>query len=260
MKQLALITGASKGIGKAFAHVFARHGFDLLLTARNTSELEQLRADLKAKYQCEAKILSVDLTQKDSIDIIVAAFQEDLKRLDVLVNNAGFGYAGMYHQTPSQDVAGMIEVNMAALSLLTYRVLPHMLARKQGKILNVASTAAFGPGAYMAEYYASKSYVLSLTQALREEYRKKNISFTAVCPGFTSTGFESRAGTDKSFLPSLSPNTSADYVAEVAFKGLMKGCGVVVPGVMNKLLRFVIWISPAFIVTKVTGILDKPKT
>lgn len=260
MEKVALITGASKGIGKGLAHVFAKNGFNLLLIARNTSELAQLRDDLKAKYQCQAKILSVDLAQKDAIDIIMNTFQDEVKKLDVLVNNAGFGHAGKFHLTPASEAAGMVEVNIGALTMLTYRILPFMLARKQGKILNIASTGAFAPGAYMAEYYASKSYVLSFTRALREEYRKEGINFTAVCPGFTPTEFAKRAGTDKSFLPSLSPNTSIEHVAQASYQGLMNNRAVVVPGVMNKILRFLMWLSPAFIVVKITGMLDKPKT
>src|SRR5579883_2210537 len=127
MEKMALITGASKGIGKALAHVFAQHGYSLLLIARNTAQLQALQTELKNKYQCHAKILSVDLAQPESMDVIMETFKDEISHLDVLVNNAGYGLVKKFTDMPKEDVQGMVNVNIAALTNLTYRVLPFMM-------------------------------------------------------------------------------------------------------------------------------------
>jgi short-subunit dehydrogenase len=261
MEKMALITGASKGIGKALAEVFARNGYSLLLVARNTAELTQLQMDLKNKYQCESKILSADLARQDSVDLIMNTFKDEISRLDVLVNNAGFGAAKKLTDMSAEEVSGMMEVNMAALTKLAYKVLPFMVARKSGKILNLASTAAFAPGPYMAIYYASKAYILSLSQALAEEFHQDGITISVLCPGMTTTEFHSRAGTDKTYIfAGFIPKMTAASVAEIGYNGLMRGRLVIVAGIMNKISIFMMWLTPSFLAAKVTGFLDKPKS
>jgi len=260
MEKIALITGASKGIGKALAEVFARNGYSLLLVARSTAELTQIQTDLKTKYQCESKILSVDLSQPESVDTIMNTFKDEISRLDVLVNNAGFGAAKKFTDMTAEEVSGMVEVNIAALTRLTYKVLPFMTARKSGKILNLASTAAFAPGPYMAVYYASKAYVLSFSQALHEEYRKDGVTVSALCPGLTTTEFHARAGTDKTYLFSgIMLAMTAEKVAEIGYNGLMKQRRVIISGIMNKMAIFMMWLTPSFLLVKATALLDRPK-
>ncbi len=260
MEKIALITGASKGIGKAFAEVFARNGYSLLLVARSTPELTAIQTDLKAKYQCDVKILSADLAQPESVDLIADTFKEEMGRLDVLVNNAGFGAAKKFVDMTPDEVSGMVEVNMAALTRLTYKVLPGMLARKSGKVLNVASTAAFIPGTYMAVYYASKAYVLSLSQALNEECRKEGVTVSTLCPGLTVSEFHARAGTDRTnLMGGMIPAMTAEKVAEIGYNGMMKGKRVIVSGLINKIGIFFMWLTPGFLAVKMTAMLDRQK-
>lgn len=262
MEKIALITGASKGIGKEFAEVFAKNGYSLLLVARNVSELEQLQQDLKNKYQCESKILSVDLAKPESINLIMDAFKNEMTQVEVLINNAGLGYANKFLDISYEETVTMMEVNIVALTKLTHRVLPFMLMRKSGKILNVASIAAYFPGPYMAVYYASKAYVLSFSQALREEYKKAGIHVSVLCPGVTKTAFQKRAGlqhaalTNSPFIPMM----SAAKVANIAYKGLQRNKRVIIPGFFNQLNVFFSWLFPSLITGKITGLLQKPKT
>lgn len=261
MDKLALITGASRGIGKALAESFAKNGYSLILTARGMNELTVLQAELKSKYQCEAKIYSVDLASPTGADDLVQACGDDLSKIDVLVNNAGFGAAKKFNDMSADEMNGMIEVNIGAVTRLTYSIIPHMLARKSGRILNLASTAAYAPGPYMAMYYASKAYVLSLSQALHEEFAKDGISISTLCPGPTMTGFSVRAGTDKSLLTSkmIMPQMTAEAVADAAYRGLMNGKRVIIPGIMNKISVILMWLAPTFLALKVIPYLNKPK-
>lgn len=258
MDKIALITGASKGIGKALAYEFAKNGYSLILIARNLAELKELQTDLKNRFQCTSKILSVDLAKPDCIHTILTEFKDDLDKIDVLVNNAGFGAAKKFTDMTVEEVDGMMGVNMVALTNLTYRILPHMVARKQGRVLNVASTAAFGPGPYMAVYYASKAYVYSLSLALRVEYAKDGIDVSVLCPGVTSTEFHARAGTDKTHLVDM-PGMTSEQVAEAAYAGVMKGKRVIVPGFMNKLNVMMMWLTPNSLIARITGAIQRPK-
>jgi hypothetical protein len=259
MDKIALITGASKGIGKELAAVFAQDGYSLLLVARSTSELEQLQNDLKTKYQCFSKILSVDLSNPDSINVIMNVFKDEFGRLDVLVNNAGFGAVAKFTDMSEEELNGMLAVNISTLTKLTYKVLPGMLKRKSGKILNVSSTAAYAPGPYMAVYYASKAYVLRFSEALYEEYKNDGVTVSVLCPGFTKTQFHSRAGTDKVNLSLAMPSMTAEKVAKIAYHGLMKNKRVIVTGVMNKIMVMLMWLTPDFIITKILSKLEKPQ-
>lgn len=260
MDRVALITGASKGIGKELARVFAKHGYSLILIARTTSELENLQKTLQSEFQCEVKILSVDLTKPECIDIIMETFKDDMTRIEVLINNAGYGITKKFTDMAYQDVGGIITLNMDVLTKLTYRILPFMVAKKSGKILNVASTAAFAPGPYMAQYYASKAYVLSLSEALFEEYKEDGVTVSALCPGVTPTSFQARAGMENTRIMSgMVPAMTAQKVAEIAYQGLMKNKRVIVTGLFNKIAVFLMWITPTYLNLKITAMLDKPR-
>jgi short-subunit dehydrogenase len=262
MEKIALITGASKGIGKEFAEVFAKNGYSLLLIARNISDLKLLQRDLKNKYQCTSKILSVDLAELDSIDLIMDTFKDEMTQVEVLVNNAGLGYANKFIDISYDETVTTMEVNIVALTKLTHRVLPFMLMRKSGKILNVASTAAYFPGPNMAVYYASKAYILSFSQALREEYQDEGIHVCVLCPGLTKSAFQKRAGLQHTFLVNsgLFPMMSAAKVAEIGYKGLQNNKRTIIPGFSNQLNVFLSWLFPSFITGKITGLIQKPPT
>lgn len=260
MKNIVLITGASKGIGKELANIFAKNGYSLILIARIESELINLQVELKNKYKCESKILSIDLSSKDSIDKIIATFTEDLSNIEILVNNAGFGCASKFTAMPEKTIMDMLTVNMNVLTMLTFKILPFMIAKKSGKILNVSSTAAFTPGPYMAVYYATKSYVLSFSQALYEEYKQEGIIVSTLCPGITRTNFQARAGMQNlALMRGLLPTMSASQVASIAYKGLRKNKRVIVTGFLNKISVLLMWITPNFLNSKIIAILGKPE-
>lgn len=258
MKNIALITGASKGIGKALAIEFAKRGFSLLLIAQNLPELEALRKELGHKYQCESKFFSIDLAHPDSVDQIMHYFADEMPNVTVLINNAGLGFANQLANMTPEQVLRQVRVNIEALTKLTHRVLPFMVAKQQGRILNVASTAAFAPGPMMSIYFASKAYVLSFSEAIREEYRKQGVTISVLCPGVTRTSFHARAGMAKSWTMTLLTTMTAEKVARIGCKGLLKGKRVIIPGVMNKVNAFLMWIVPSRVVVKITGFLNKP--
>lgn len=261
MEKLALITGASKGIGKELALVFAKNGYSLILLARNTMELEQLQKELYAQYRCEAKILSLDLAQPNSVAILLETFKNEISQLDILVNNAGVGLVEKFADMPSEALDNILKINIEALTKLTQRILPFMLAKKSGKILNVASTAGFMPGPYMSLYYASKAYVLSLSQGLYEECKRDGVIVSTLCPGPTRTPFLQRARMDKtSILSSYIPMMTPEKVALLAYEGLMKNKRIIIPGIMNKLSVMLAWLFPNWIVAKITAALQKPNT
>jgi uncharacterized protein len=257
MENIAVITGASKGIGKAFADIFAKNGYSLVLIARHQDELETLQKELRQKYACDVKVLAVDLAQPSFADTIMAALQADLANIEVLVNNAGYGLAKKFDEMPEQDVDGI--VNVLALSKLAYKILPFMVKKKRGKILNVASTAAYLPGPYMAVYYASKAYVLSFSQAIYEEYKGDGITISVLCPGVTKTFFQARAGMQGLSVLKLFPSMTAEEVAAIGYHGLMKNKRVIISGILNKLIVMSLFFTPSFISAKITGMLENPK-
>ena len=257
MEKIALITGATKGIGRALAEEFAKNGYSLLLLARNVAELKLTQSELKHSYQCTSKIFPVDLSKADAVNLILAEFKDELSKIDVLVNNAGLGAAKKFTDMTTEEMDSMLGVNMVALTRLTYHILPHMVARKAGKILNVASTAAFAPGPYMAVYYATKAYVLSLSLALHEEYKDDGITVTVLCPGMTRTDFHQRAGTDKTHLIEM-PGMTSEEVAKIGYAALMKGRRQVVAGFMNKVSVFMMALVPNVLLAKITGRIQRP--
>jgi len=240
MENRALITGASSGIGRELARVFAENGFGLVLVARTESRLNQLAEELRATNKVDAMVLPQDLGKP-------GAAAEIFRRLagtpiSVLVNNAGFGSYGPFAESSLEVQTQMIEVNIMALVQLTHLFLQPMLAQRSGRIMNVASTAAFQPGPTMSAYYASKSFVYSFSYALADELFGTGITMTALCPGMTPTEFQERAHVH---LGGFWPMTSARSVAESGYKGLMKGKRVVIPGVMNRIAAFLAKRSPA---------------
>ncbi len=257
---MALITGASKGIGRELAKVFAKNGYSLILIARTTSELESLQQELKNTYQCTSKILPLDLSESNAVDEIMNTFKEDIINLDVLVNNAGFGKSSKFTNMSKEDVEGMLAVNIRVLTELTYRVLPYMTAKKQGKILNVASIAAYAPGPYMAMYYATKAYVLSFSVALYEEYKNDGVIISALCPGYTETEFQARAGLKgAAMMDRMFPIMTAEQVATIGYDQLMKNKSVIITGMINKIFVFLLWLFPQSLNAKITAMICKPR-
>lgn len=233
-RPLALVTGASAGIGRALATILAREGHDLVLVARREPELTELAAELKEKYAADSRVITADLAKARAAQGVLKELGPDAQ-IDVLVNNAGFGGHGAFTERSRDDDLKMIAVNITALTDLTRQVLPGMVERRRGRILNVASTAAFQPGPFMAVYYASKAYVLSFSQAIAEEVHGTGVTVTTLCPGVTETEFQRVAGVDDIPLTKGPLSMSAESVAETAYKGMVKGKLLVIPGVHNKI-------------------------
>jgi uncharacterized protein len=249
MALTALITGASGGIGEQLARVFASHGHNVVLVARSQDKLEALAAELSTKHGVKTYPVKADLANPTAGALLVEQLDQQLP-IDILVNNAGFGDYGEFAAGPLDKQLEMIQLNIATLTELTHRFLPQMLSRKQGYILQVASTAAFMPGPLMSVYYASKAYVLSFSEALREELKGSGVHISALCPGPVATGFQGRAdmGQSKLFSNPLNPLMESSTVANAGYAGLMQGQGVIIPGFMNKFLAILPRFMPRAIV------------
>ncbi|WMS44772.1 SDR family oxidoreductase [Acuticoccus sp. MNP-M23] len=230
---IAILTGASSGIGEALAHEIAADGYRLVLVARRVDRLEALAARLAAP--CE--IIGADLTDPADMDRLKARLAE-IGEPAVLVNNAGLGQSGPFAEGDVDRSLTVIDLNIRALVSLTRHVLPGMLARGRGGILNVASTAAFQPGPNASIYYASKAFVLSFSEALTEECAGKGVTVTALCPGPTETEFFETAGMDNVALRKLTKAMPADQVARTGWAAFKRGKRVIIPGVQNKTTAF----------------------
>jgi hypothetical protein len=229
----ALVTGASSGIGAALARLFAASGFDLVLVARREDRLIELSDELTNRHGTRSTVLVSDLGRQNAPADLVARLDTLGICVSVLVNNAGFGLYGPFAATSWDSELDMLRVNIVALTALTKLLLPGMLARRDGRILNVASTAAFQPGPLMAVYYATKAYVLSFSEALANELKGTGVTVTALCPGPTASGFQGTARLEKSRLVSLVRLQTTEQVARAGYEGLMKGKAIVIPGLMN---------------------------
>jgi len=252
MNPTVLITGASGGIGEELARLFAAHRHDLVLVARTEPKLQSLSGDLARAHGIQARVLAADLADPGAPPRVFEAIGQMGVAIDVLVNNAGFGARGAYAEIEYEVEARMIQVNIAALAHLTRLFLPGMLARRSGKILNVASTAAYVPGPFMAVYYASKAFVLSFTEAIAEETQGSGVTVTVLIPGPTETGFAAAAGNQDSRLFRTGTVMSAAAVARVGFDGLMAGKRVAIAGVSNKLTVFSTRLAPRTTLAKIT--------
>jgi short-subunit dehydrogenase len=252
--QTALVTGASSGIGLELAKVLARHGYDLVLVARKRDALEAVAGQIEGQYDVKAHVFAADLRRREAPEAIWDFLRNEAIPVTVLINNAGFGLGGEFADTELTRELEMIQVNIAALTHLTKLFLPAMIKAKSGRVLNVASTAAFQPGPLMAVYYATKAYVLSFSEALAEELRNTGVTVTALCPGPTRTEFASEAGVTNSRLFSLFGAADATDVAEYGFRAMMEGTRVAIPGIKNKIVAQVNRISPRAITAKVVRI------
>lgn len=232
-KLTALVTGASSGIGLELARLFARDGYDLVLVARSYDRLTSVANELVKAYDIKVNCIAKDLSISSTPDEIFQFIKKEMLGIDVLVNNAGFGWYGEFSRMELSDILGIIQVNITSLTHLTGLILQEMLRKNKGKILNVASTAAFQPGPLMTTYYASKAYVLSFTQALSEELKGSNITVTALCPGPTSTNFGKRAGFKNEKILRGILSMDSNEVALIGYRGLMKGKALVIPGKLN---------------------------
>ena len=246
----ALVTGASGGIGEELARLFAADGHDLVLVARSRDKLARLSEELEGKHKVKARVLAADLARDEAPREIFEELGAGGVALDALVNNAGIGTWGLFAETDLKQELDLLQINVVALTHLTKLFLPSMIARGRGYVCNVASTAAFQPGPLMAVYYASKAYVLSLSEALANECEGTGVRVSALCPGPTETGFVAAAGMSESKLFDRGAMTARE-VAEVGYRGLLAGKTIVIPGARNALLARTVGFMPRKLVTKV---------
>ena len=249
-QKTALITGASSGIGLEFARLFARHGHNLVLVARDQARLNEIARELETKDKIAVKIIAKDLSNQSAPAEIHQQLCSESVTIDVLVNCAGFGTSGLFSDTDLASQLNMIQVNVAAVTHLTHLFLKDMLSRGEGKILNVASTAAFQPGPLMAVYYATKAYVLSFSEAIAEEVRKSGITVTALCPGPTRTAFQVKAKMERTRAFTMLNPLPAETVAKLGFEGLMAHKRLVIPGSMSRVVVFAERLIPRQWITK----------
>jgi short-subunit dehydrogenase len=258
MGKIALITGASSGIGYEFAKLFARDGYNLVLIARDEDKLSKISAELEEKYIISCNVIAADLSMPSAPDGIFKITEEEGLKIDALINNAGFATYGPFIDSNLTKEMEMLQVNIAAVTHLSYLYGNSMAKNGGGKILNVASSAAFQPGPLMAVYYASKAYVLHFSEALANELEDRKVTVSVLCPGPTKTNFQDRAEMQKSKLFKLSNVMDAAAVAQYGYNGLKKGNIVIIPGLMNKIVAWGIRLIPRNMVTKVARKIQEP--
>ena len=234
-KDAVLITGASSGIGLELSRLFARDGHDQILVARRRESLEPLVNELATTHGVRIVPVAQDLARPAAAAAVYEAATTAGLRVGCLVNNAGVGLYGAFTETPLAEELDMIQLNVTSLVHLTKLCLPDMVRRRRGRILNVASTAAFLPGPGMAVYYATKAFVLSFSEGIAEELRDSGVTVTALCPGPTRSGFQDKAKMQASRLMQFSFMDASD-VAAAGYRGMQQGRRVVIPGVQNKIV------------------------
>lgn len=254
----ALVTGASSGIGLEIARRLAAQGDDLVLVARSAAKLETLAAELRAAHRVAVTVLAIDLSRPDGADRVAEAVRGAGLTIDTLVNNAGFGLFGKHVDTDLAAEQQMVDLNITTLTRLTKHFLPGMVKRGRGRVMNVASTAAFQPGPYMAVYYATKAYVLSYSEALAEELRDTGVTVTALCPGPTASGFQDAADMHDSALVKGKKLPTSAQVAGYAVDAMNRGRRVAVHGTMNCLMAQSVRFTPRAVVTRLVAAMSRP--
>jgi short-subunit dehydrogenase len=250
-KELALVTGASAGIGQAIARALARDGYDLVLVARDQSRLEAFAKELDGHYGTRSEVLPADLCAPDELARVEARIGAE-PVIDVVVNNAGFGTFGRFYELPVDNEVRQVQLNIVALLRCTHAAAVAMVARGRGRILNVSSIAGAQPIPGNATYSGTKAFVTNFGESLHEELRGTGVTLTTLCPGFTRTEFQERSGFDPGRVPSFAWQ-NADEVATVAVEAMKKGRATVVPGALNKVTAAVSYATPHAITRRIAG-------
>jgi uncharacterized protein len=254
----ALITGASNGIGLELAKIHASKGGDLILVARNKAKLDELKMELESQCKISVYTIGKDLSVENAAEEVYDETKKQNIQVDYLINNAGFGDYGHFVDTEWNKELQMINLNIKTLTLFTKLYLQDMVERGSGKIMNVASTAAFQSGPLMAVYFATKAYVLNFSEAVNNEVKNEGITITALCPGATKTNFQSAAAADKSKLFNNKNLPNPKQVAQYGYKAMISGKTIAIHGFLNRILVNSVRFTPRAIVVKITRmILDK---
>jgi short-subunit dehydrogenase len=248
----AVITGASSGIGAEMARIYATRGRSLVLTARRRERLEALQAEIEsARPGIRVELIALDLEEPEGAEALMAELDQRGIEIETLVNNAGFGLRGRFATLPYGEQAAMLQLNVLSLTKLCRLVLPSLIARRRGGIINLASTASFQAVPFMATYAATKAFVLALSEALHEESRRHGVVVTALCPGPTATEFTIRADMEKSKLFERAMN--AKEVARIGIDGHEAGRAIVIAGATNKAGAIGAKLAPRFLVRRLVG-------
>jgi uncharacterized protein len=248
----ALITGASNGIGWELAKIHASKGDNLVLVARNKARLDELKVELETLNKVKVYTIAKDLSATNAAQEVYDETTQQNIQIDYLINNAGFGDFGMFIDTDWKKEEQMIQLNMTTLTQFTKLYLRGMVKRQKGKVMNVASTAAFQSGPTMAVYYATKAYVLSFSEAIDNEVREHGVTVTTLCPGATESGFQAAAAMEESALVKGKKLPSSKEVAEYGYKAMMKGRTVAIHGFMNWIMANSVRFTPRALVVKIT--------
>lgn len=255
-KETVLITGASSGIGESLAWVFAEHGHDMILVARSADKLDHLADQLADEHNVMVSVRPADLSEPGSAESLARVLQREGQVVDILVNNAGVLEHGTFVDMAPDDQQRMLSLNVAGLTDILAYFLPDMVARESGRVLNVASIAAFQPVPSLATYAATKAYVLSLSEALAEELRGKGVSVTVLCPGVTETNMIASAESAVDRLPAMLVG-DVEKVAREAYRACMKGKTIVVPGTLNLAGTLAARATPKWLVRRLTGLMGR---
>lgn len=251
--QTILITGASAGIGASLARIAADKGHDVVLVARSVDRLEALADELRASHGTVATAIPVDLSTEDAVDVLDAGLQSRGITVDALVNNAGFGASGAFHAESPERIRQLLQLNVITLTMLQRRLVPDMVERGRGAVLNVASVAGFNPGPGVATYHASKAYVVSLSMATRRELRGTGVSVSCLCPGPVDTEFPARAGQGTVTRAQRRTELSPERVARCGYDALVSGRALAIPGLPMKAAVQLSRHAPLRVVTAITG-------
>jgi len=252
MGKRALITGATSGIGHELAYIHAEQGGDLVLVARSKNKLDQIKKALESKYRITVLVIEKDLSIKDSAKEVFDEVLNNNITVDYLINNAGFGDYGLFNERDWEKQERMISLNITALTQFTKLYISGMIKRGSGKIMNVASTAAFQPGPTMAVYYATKAYVLSFSEAINNEVNGSGVTVTALCPGATTSGFQEAASLQESRLVKGRKLPTSKEVAVYGYDAMLKGNVVAIHGVVNSIVAHAVGFLPRSLVVKLT--------
>jgi hypothetical protein len=256
MRNWAIITGASSGIGKALAFEFAAGGFDLFLVARNESALAEVASLCKQRYGVDTDLMLADLSCADAVEKLIRLLASKPRQYEVLVNNAGFGIHGDFASTDIEQNVRLLNVQLAAAIRLTRAVLPAMVARRSGRILNVASVYSYSPVPFQSVYGACKAFLLSFSSAIQNELEGTGVTVTVFCPGVTQTEFRSRAGIGQNRKHS---GMTAEASARIAYQATLRGKHIVVPGLLNRLYVLVTHLLPVQTVSNIVRFINRQR-
>lgn len=252
----AIITGASSGIGRALAREFASGGFNLLITGRNTLALDELAQDCRSAFQVQVETISAELADAGSTEHLLRRLADQPRRYEILVNNAGFSVHGDFRGTDIDQEVDLVQVQLAAALRLTKAVLPGMVERRSGRILNVGSVYCYAPVPFQAVYSACKAFLLSFSAAIRSELDGTGVTVTVFCPGITQTEFRSRAGiAEKNKDSGMTPEAAA----KIAYAGTMRGRPVIIPGAANQLFVLLGKLLPNSSFTRIVRFINRQR-